>query len=532
MVGDACLHGKERRGGLSGKEGIPRRPGDLVEMYGAHSRIEVHRVLTLTYGISGRVKLLSYRLTKLVNIGGLCTAFQKGTILVVDDGVLKESLKLCAVFTAVAVMVYGLFPDDQLRLLANDSVTVQSLEELMKYMNGFVPFVLSLYVSLAVSRWWALRVQALGKIFEAVANTTSLMGCMLPEPKHRKVRDLIVKWGIASIFLVVKAARNAEDDEDPETSRARDLQDLNEMAEKGLLSVEETHLLANSTPYGRAMAMWAWVMRLSQESLVDASGPPPHAPKLTLVINECIMAREGIQMIHTFLKTQLPFAYVHLITVIVNMNNIVLSITCGTIFTISFSNRDFQTMVYQVMKFILVPILYHGLLSISYVIHDPFGDDMLDFPIAAFIKYVAECCDAALVAQETYPCISEKVGLASGEGSATAGPTEADVRSAASSTEVVARAAAVAMRELSVAVEARLDDLGVELQTLGKALAAGEERRNNDADRLAVSVRQQQEAMPHSHSGAGHDRKAANEPWCLHPEAAPGHKISAGNAPP
>lgn len=531
VAGHGNDHLKHGSAGLNGKEGQPRRPGDLVEMYGAHSRVEIFRVLTLTHGISGKPKLLTYRLTKLVMIGGLFTALQKGTILIVDDGVLKEVLKLSAVFTAAAVTVYGLFPDDQLSLMGKDSVTVQSLEDLVKYMNGFVPFVLSLYVSLALSRWWALRTQALGKVFEAVANTTNLIACMLPEARHRKVRDTIVKWSIASIFLVVKAARNNtdEDGEDPEKARARDLKDLSEMQDKGLLSAEEVELLATSTPYGRAMALWGWVMRLSQESLIDASGPPPHAPKLTLVINECIMAREGIQMIHTFLQTQLPFAYVHLITLIVNMNNIVLSMTCGTIFTISFSNHDYQTMAYQVLKFILVPVLYHGLLSISYVIHDPFGDDMLDFPIAAFIKYVAECCDAALFAQETYPLVSELVGSGSYEGSATAGPSAEEIRSAQRGSEVVACTAVKAMKELSAAVEARLDDIGMELELLGTALAANEERRKNDANRLADSVKQGQANMPLMHDASAGHRGKPPEPWCLHAEAAPAHKIFTGD---
>merc|ERR1719451_66484 len=106
-----------------------------------------------------------------------------------------------------------------------ENVETQSLEALAEYMNGFCPFVLGLYVSLALTRWWALRVQALGSVFDAVANTALIVSCALPNPEHSAVRDLVVKWGMASIFLLVKAARGDSRDED--------------LAQKGLLSSQE-----------------------------------------------------------------------------------------------------------------------------------------------------------------------------------------------------------------------------------------------------------------------------------------------------
>merc|ERR1719440_322504 len=44
----------------------------------------------------------------------------------------------------------------------------------------------------------------------------------------------------------------------------------------------------------------------------------------------------------------------------------------------------------QVLFLCVVPPLYQGLLSISHVIHDPFGEDLLDFPVMAFQEYMNE----------------------------------------------------------------------------------------------------------------------------------------------
>merc|ERR550514_856515 len=146
----------------------------------------------------------------------------------------------------------------------------------------------------------------------------------------------------------------------------------------------------------------AWILRLCSIAFDEGNVP---APRMGHVQLQCVHARDGIQTIHTYLQTQLPFAYVHLITLLVNVNNFIVCIKCGVVFIVSLSldPPDVQKMLYQVLMFVIVPVLYHGLLSISYVIHDPFGEDMLDFPIAAFAEYVAQCCDAVLVAQEVFP---------------------------------------------------------------------------------------------------------------------------------
>ena len=68
-----------------------------------------------------------------------------------------------------------------------------------------------------------------------------------------------------------------------------------------------------------------------------------------------------------YLHTQLPYAYVHLITLLVNLNNVIVSVKCGLIFGKARAENDIQEMINQSAMVLLVPILYHGLLSISYV---------------------------------------------------------------------------------------------------------------------------------------------------------------------
>lgn len=514
--------------GLTGHEGLPRRAGELVEMYSSHSHVQKHKVVTIAYGISGVPKLLEYDLKHLVRYGGIATAFIRGTILRLDDGVLKHMGVLLVLATAVACIMWSGIED-------LENVDTTSLEKLADYMNGFCPFVLGLYVSLALSRWWALRVQALGSVFDSVANCAMITACVLPGPEHRVVRDYVVKWGLASIFLLVKGARGSKE--------------CSDMAKKGLLSENEVDALKDVSENGRAMVMWSWIMRLAQETFESARGPRPHAPKLMLIFNQCISARDGIQTIHTYLQTQLPFAYVHLLTLLVNVNNLVISIKCGAVFIVALAKDDHQTMAYQVLMFLLVPVLYHGLLSISYVIHDPFGEDMLDFPIAAFVEYVAQCCDAVLVAQDNYPgtpsaelggedaAIVLSPSVKAGRGSTVAGaPQQADVEEGeedfdALGTDAALRAAVDSIREFTGAVSTELSIIGSQLRQLHDAVTGSEARRMNDAERLANSLLKQVQMKGPALAQRGMSRQGAEvavpkgrnaEPMfrCLDPQVA------------
>merc|ERR1739847_205338 len=74
-------------------------------------------------------------------------------------------------------------------------------------MNRFVPFVLGLYLSLCLTRWWALRMQALQGVFDAFSNTVMVVTCHLPGAEWDPLVGRIIRYGMASVNLLVIAAR-------------------------------------------------------------------------------------------------------------------------------------------------------------------------------------------------------------------------------------------------------------------------------------------------------------------------------------
>merc|ERR1719326_1985339 len=104
------------------------------------------------------------------------------------------------------------------------------------------------------------------------------------------------------------------------------------------------------------MALWCWIMRICQEFANDAAGPPPHAPQLIRIFQCCLSARNGIHTINTYLLTQLPFAYVHLISLLVFLNNGIVCVRCSAEFVGAVYGSDepqWDVAGYQIFQLVL-----------------------------------------------------------------------------------------------------------------------------------------------------------------------------------
>jgi len=155
--------------------------------------------------------------------------------------------------------------------------------------------------------------------------------------------------------------------------------------------------------------MWSWICALCTK-IMEEQGIPPG--KHRDIIAECVKARDGISLIWTYLGTQLPFAYVHLVTFLVNLNNLVMAIKCGVVFAVTMKNKNYIHATSQLVFIWVVPVLYQGLLSVSYIIHDPFGEDMLDFPVMAFQEYMNEAASCFSLYTHQCPGLLQEYGPA------------------------------------------------------------------------------------------------------------------------
>jgi len=439
----------------------------ILEKYLHHARIETGPVTTYSHEAGG-CQFLGYNVKNLVQWGGLGTMWATGTVFTMDVGVLVIVSIVTSMF---GLMTIGLIVCNEKDVLA--ALEIKQLEDLSQTFNILVPLVLGLYVSVELTRWWALRVDAIGALFDAIVNVCMISACVLPGEKFARSRELVTKWSMASIILLIKAARYKEDFDDIHL--------------KGLLSRDEFHRLEDYDEYSRAMIMWCWILRLLQESFVYARGPLPLAVHVDCIEEVCESARNGIQTVHTYLQTQLPFAYVHLITVIVNVNTFIVCVKSSVVGSIAYATGSYERFVKELITLLLVTTLYQGLLSISYVIHDPFGEDSLDFPLHTFTEYVARITSDVLKAQESYPGTPGNAGFrARAQSDGMGGVTkEMEVVNAAVASAVVE---AQEFQRFANKLASQFDEAASNVAQLRDAIADAQWCRSSEANALRGHV--------------------------------------------
>lgn len=340
-------------------------------------------------GISGKVKILYYDLEKLVRFGGIVTALQDGTFITMDNGTWMFILFSALAFTFVFVMVLGWLDEGQ-------TVETEPLERVSSTMNQVVPFLLSLYLSLSLTRWWTVREGGLAEIFSATVNMQMFVACLMYPERLKAVRTLIMKWCFASVFLLLKAVRHQRD--------------LNDMLYKGLLTEPEIKVLLKVEDLeGRPYVVWTWVLRLVHESFSECCGPMPYSTQVSKAADICMSASNGFSIIQIHLATALPFVYVHLITLLVDINNLFFLAKSATVAAVAMKEKDYARFGCELIFVFVVPTIYRGLLCISYAIHDPFGEDVLHFPVGSIMDWNASCCYAVLQAQERFPGVPDSV---------------------------------------------------------------------------------------------------------------------------
>jgi hypothetical protein len=64
---------------------------------------------------------------------------------------------------------------------------------------------------------------------------------------------------------------------------------------------------------------------------------------------------------------------------------------------------DRTLVILECLNVIVLPLVYDGLMAISYMIHDPFGPEMLDYPVKAYTACIVDNCYAFQHASDKFP---------------------------------------------------------------------------------------------------------------------------------
>lgn len=337
-------------------------------------------------------KIVHYDFAKLVKLSAVFTVLIKGTVFNLDPAIHITVMSYAGIF---AVAWAALFFYGDMETFQENSLPV--ILEISMDLQRFCPFVFGLFTSIMLSRWWAMRTDAVGAIGDHCINVSGILVSVAARvlkteedwAAFRQYHRSIVKWGLASMECIVLESRKSE-----EAGQEGRLEGLREL---GLLNDFE---IATLDPLScHATCLWSWIQATSVEALEDMKVPPPN---VNMLYQEVRHAMGGIHVAHNYLTTQLPFPYVHMITLLVNVNSVVIAVVAGAQCAIGLKDEYYFQVLCQTVKVFMLPVLYQALLQVCVFLSDPFGDDIIDFPIRQYQNDVSTACEDHLCLWSLY----------------------------------------------------------------------------------------------------------------------------------
>eukprot|EP00931_Biecheleriopsis_adriatica_P050255 TRINITY_DN29088_c0_g2_i1.p1 TRINITY_DN29088_c0_g2~~TRINITY_DN29088_c0_g2_i1.p1 ORF type:complete len:443 (-),score=88.59 TRINITY_DN29088_c0_g2_i1:126-1454(-) len=274
--------------------------------------------------------------------------------------------------------------NDHKAWLAETSV---DLIGLVDFLSGSLTFLLGLYISSAVSRWWDMRVRSLAVMWGAVDDLCLWAGAWLSSGSDADfaAQRLVRRYGLLAMRLLFKQADGTDEQ-------------LQALIDEGLLLGKEADALQGKA--SKPQIIWVWMAKLWQQ-LLDSGRIPQSATNAPLIMAKCVEGRGSAGLAFVYIGTQLPYAYSHLLSLVANVTQVLMAVAVGI--ACAGTDTPLQAAPVPVARLLLFLTIFDGLLAITVRLENPFsGHDVMDFPNRAFhldmAKETAAFTDCANIA--------------------------------------------------------------------------------------------------------------------------------------
>jgi len=259
---------------------------------------------------------------------------------------------------------------------AGQSKLVGLSEGLEDALHALIIFLLGLFLSEVIARWWALVFDCLGGLTDACHGTVVLSMALLPRDAQAHRR--LARWGTLSVALLFEQARKVCASESVPRLLAR-----------GLLTPEEAELLVTAELANRPLdprIPWVWISQFwADPSTVRAL--EGKSTSLPLLMEQSLKGVSKIGDASGYLGMSLPLPYVHLLTIMAKFQMVFMAMTRGAAIAMNIhdteSGRANQMIevALDVIRLVVIPILYQGCFDMHAILDNPFGNDLVDLSL-------------------------------------------------------------------------------------------------------------------------------------------------------
>jgi predicted membrane chloride channel (bestrophin family) len=194
--------------------------------------------------------------------------------------------------------------------------------------------------------------------------------------RDEKILSAVRRYSRASLMIIFLKRRHG----------AQELKSrLGSLSDWGVLTEDEVEKL-RAYNNNLAESIWTWnvniVTQLYQQGLIKTEW------QYTYILDRAMLGRSGAALIGAQMGTPIPFQYVHLLSFLVKLHNLMLAVVFGAFWGYDLGTGNAHELAsFQVIgRVMLVPFLYNSLLIINETLADPFGNDINDFPMTKYEK--------------------------------------------------------------------------------------------------------------------------------------------------
>ena len=186
------------------------------------------------------------------------------------------------------------------------------LDSASTLVSGLCTFLLSFFVSVVLSRWWSMR-DAFGGVQGGVRAVIMVASTYCTNsPEGHAVRDRLKRYALAVHAITIKTER---------TDR-----NISDLVTRGLLLASEADMVQRT--HQREYMLLSW-MSLAVAQAGDRALLVLPLASVPILQNAILALRSAVGTCGLYTTTQLPFPYLHLLTVIVKMNLLTIALQYG-----------------------------------------------------------------------------------------------------------------------------------------------------------------------------------------------------------
>mmetsp|Transcript_11540 Transcript_11540/g.26812 ORF Transcript_11540/g.26812 Transcript_11540/m.26812 type:complete len:364 (+) Transcript_11540:81-1172(+) len=224
--------------------------------------------------------------------------------------------------------------------------------------------------------------QCFGRYMELYSLTRNLLGTLdnfsfemrvYVRDDHRRHLRLATRYFLASVVLFFFEAQNAPVSQN----------EWEQLQKFGLIQEAEKDYLDGFSKSQRSLIVLHWAAEVVQLA-IKSSGAPSNT--LKELVTKLEKARDAQQALIDMLNFPVPFAYFHLLNVMLVVNLIMWA------YAMALTESYFSTII-----FICCMTIFMGMLELANQFSNPFGDDDVDFPmnswLSEFIEEVVVLCE-------------------------------------------------------------------------------------------------------------------------------------------